>query len=145
MAEPKQFCTFYINKMFFGIEVLRVQEVIRHLEMTRIPSASPTIRGLINLRGQIVTAIDLRRRLEFEDRPADLKPVNVVVRTDDGVYSLLVDDIGDVLELEEDLLDRIPDTVRGTPRHLIQDVYKLPDNLLMTLDVDRALDLGSAA
>ena len=97
MADERQYCTFYLDGHYFGVDVLKVQEVIRYQEMTRVPLAPPVVRGLINLRGQIVTAIDLRRRLDLPDRPADQLPVNVVVQTDDGAVSLLVDEIGDVL------------------------------------------------
>ena len=97
----QQFCTFYIQGLLFGVEVKTVQEVIRHQEMTGIPLAPEVVAGLINLRGQIVTAIDLRRRLGVRDRLADELPMNVVVRTADGAVSLLVDEIGDVVEVEE--------------------------------------------
>jgi purine-binding chemotaxis protein CheW len=94
----RQFCTFYLGQHYFGIDVLKVQEIIRYQTMTRVPLAPPVVRGLINLHGQIVTAMDLRRRLELPDRPADAQPVNVVVHTDDGAVSFLVDEIGDVLQ-----------------------------------------------
>ena len=89
MLSDRQYCTFLLNGHGFGIDVMEVQEVIRHLVVTRVPLAPPFVRGLINLRGQIVTAVDLRRRLEMPDRPADMLPVNVVVSTDDGPVSLL--------------------------------------------------------
>src|SRR5215475_11272759 len=101
MVDAHQYCTFYVDGHYFGLDVLHVQEIIRFQEMTRVPLAPAVVRGLINLRGQIVTAIDLRRRLEFPDRPAGQLPVNVVVTTDDGAVSLLVDEIGDVLEVPE--------------------------------------------
>src|SRR5262245_30399980 len=107
--------------------------------MTRVPLAPAVVRGLINLRGQIVTAIDLRRRLEFAERPADQLPVNVVVRTDDGAVSLLVDEIGDVLQVPETLFERPPETLRGTARELIQGTYKLQDRLLLILDPERTV------
>jgi purine-binding chemotaxis protein CheW len=101
VADTRQYCTFFIDGRFFGLDVLKVQEIIRYQVMTRVPLARPVVRGLINLRGQIVTAIDLRRRLELGDRPDDQLPVNVVVHTEDGPVSLLVDEIGDVLEVPE--------------------------------------------
>ncbi len=106
MAEARQLCTFYLDGHYFGLDVLAVQEIIRGQEMTRVPLAPPVVRGLINLRGQIVTALDLRRRLELSDRPADQEPVNVVVHTDDGAVSLLVDEIGDVVEVSETAFER---------------------------------------
>ena len=139
MATSNQYCTFHLDNLFFGIEVEKVQEVIRYQEMTRVPLASNVVRGLINLRGQIVIAIDLRRRLELPPRVEGQLPINVVVRTNDGPMSLLVDEIGDVLELEADSLERPPQTLRGVARELIRGAYKLKDRLLLTLDTERAV------
>ena len=72
MAHTSQFCTFYLDKLLFGVELKGVQEVIRTLEMTKVPLAPEVVSGLINLRGQIVTAVDLRRRLELEPAPPDM-------------------------------------------------------------------------
>ncbi len=105
MANAQQFCTFYVDGQFFGVPVQQVQEVIRYQEMTRVPLVPRVIRGLINLRGQIVVAVDLRRRLNAADRPKDQLPMNVVVRTADGAVSLLVDEIGDVLEVQDETFE----------------------------------------
>src|SRR5262249_57081002 len=121
----QQFCTFFLDGYYFGLDVLRVQEVIRYQEMTRVPLAPAVVRGLINLRGQIVTAIDLRRRLDLPDRPEGELPVNVVVHTDDGAVSLLVDEIGDVLQVPEEAFERRPETLRGAAPDLIRRAYKL--------------------
>lgn len=137
----QQFCTFFLDGLFFGVEVGKVQEVIRYQEMTPVPLAPSTIEGLINLRGQIVTAIDLRRRLELPDRPEGRLPMNVVVQTDDGAVSFLVDDIGDVLELESASFEPPPETVQGVARELIRGTYKLEGRLLLVLDVDRSVRL----
>ena len=141
MPEDRQYCTFFLDGHFFGIDVLEVQEVIRYQDMTRVPLAPAVVRGLINLRGQIVTAIDLRRRLELPERPADQSPINVVVHTDDGAVSLLVDEIGDVLEVTEKAFERPPETLRGTARELIRGAYKLPNQLLLILDTERTVNL----
>ena len=137
MAQPKQFCTFFLNGLFFGVEVTHVQEVLRHQPMTRVPLAPATVQGLINLRGQIITAIDLRQRLELPARTGERMPMNVVVRTADGAVSLLVDEIGDVVEIQEDVFERIPETMRGVARDLIRGVYKLKDRLLLVLDTEK--------
>src|SRR5438876_4030212 len=120
MPARRQFCTFFLDDLFFGVEVEKVQEVLRYQEMTCVPLAPPVVRGLINLRGQIVTAIDLRSRLELSGRPTDRLPMNVVVQTDDGATSLLVDQIGDVWEVEEETFERPPETVQGAARDLIR-------------------------
>lgn len=145
MAGEKQYCTFYVAGQYFGLEVLKVQEVIRYQEMTRVPLAPPVVRGLINLRGQIVTAIDLRRRLELKERPANQLPLNVVVHTDDGAVSLLVDEIGDVLEVSEKLFEPPPETLQGNARQLIRGAYKLPDRLLLILDPERTVSVSGSS
>jgi purine-binding chemotaxis protein CheW len=145
MPEDRQFCTFMVDGLQFGIEVRRVQEVIRFQEMTRVPLASPVIKGLINLRGQIVTAIDLRRGLELSDRPEGSLPMNVVVRTADGAVSLLVDEIGDVLNVDPDTFERPPQTLGGIARELITGVYKLKERLLLIMDTDKAVNLSGMA
>jgi len=138
MSDVKQFCTFYLDSHFFGVEVHKILEIIRAQPMTRVPLAPSIFRGLINLRGQIVTALDLRRRLEFPDRPADELPINVVVKSDDGAVSLLVDRIGDVVEVDRSCFEEPPETLSGTARELVLGVYKLKDRLLLHLDIERA-------
>ncbi len=145
MADQHQYCTFYLDGQYFGLEVLHVQEIIRYQEMTRVPLASAVVRGLINLRGQIVTALDLRRRLELSDRPVDQLPVNVVVHTDDGAVSLLVDEIGDVLEVPAETFERPPETLVGPARDLIRGAHKLTDRLLLILDTARTVSLTSGS
>jgi purine-binding chemotaxis protein CheW len=139
MSENRQFCTFFLDRLFFGVEVQKVQEVIRYQEMTRVPLASKVVQGLINLRGQIVTALDMRRRLDLSERPEGELPMNVVVRTDDGPMSLLVDEIGDVLEVDEKAYERPPETLQGVARELICGAYKLKDRLLLVLDTEKAV------
>ncbi len=137
----QQYCTFYLDGLFFGVEVMKVQEVIRYQEMTRVPLASDVVRGLINLRGQIVSALDLRRRLNLNDRPKDQLPMNVVVRAGESVVSLLVDEIGDVLEASEDDFEQPPETLAKGAREMVHGVYKLPRQLLLILDTERAVNL----
>lgn len=143
MSDSKQFCTFFINGLFFGVEVLKVQEVIRYQEMTSVPLASRTIRGLINLRGQIVTAVDLRHRLDLPPRAEDQLPMNVVVRSDDGAVSLLVDEIGDVVEMRDDVREQPPETLRGVARELVVGVYKMKERLLLILDTEKTVNLAN--
>jgi purine-binding chemotaxis protein CheW len=140
MAQPKQFCTFYLDKLLFGVDLQKVQEVIRYLELTAIPLAPDVVSGLMNLRGQIVTAIDLRRRLELPSRPDDRLPMNVVIRSADGAVSLLVDKIGDVVEVDDDSFERPPETLQGKVREVILGVHKLDKQLLHVLDTDKACE-----
>lgn len=103
-----------------------------------MPLAPPAVEGLINLRGQIVLAIDLRRRLSLAGRSAGDLPVNVVVRTTDGAVSLLVDEIGDVIEVEQSSFEASSETLRGAVRSMILGVHKLEHKLLHLLDTERA-------
>jgi purine-binding chemotaxis protein CheW len=144
VSQGLQFCTFQVGDLYMGIEVLNVHEVIRWQEMTPVPLAAPAVSGLINLRGQIVTAIDLRRRLRLAPRPEGHQPVNIVIRTSDGAVSLLVDGIGDVIEPSADSFEPISETVDKAAQGLIRGVYKLSDRLMLILDIDRAINLDSA-
>jgi purine-binding chemotaxis protein CheW len=143
MAEEHQYCTFFLDGHYFGIDVLKVQEIIRFQQMTRVPLAPTVVRGLINLRGQIVMGIDLRRRLGLKGRDNDELPVNVVIHTDDGAVSLLVDEIGDVVSVSDRQFEAPPQTLRGEARTLVRGAYKLPERLLLILDTDRTVDLSS--
>lgn len=135
MADQKQFCTFFLDDRFLGVEVDQVQEVIRYQTITPVPLAPPVVRGLINLRGQIVTAVDLRRLLQVGDRIDGRLPMNIVVHTREGIFSLLVDRIGDVLEVDTACFEQPPDTLDGIDQDLIQGTYKLQGRLLLTLNV----------
>ena len=141
-VQTTQYATFVVADLFFGIDVLRVQEVLRYQEMTRIPLAPRLAEGLINLRGQIVAALDMRRRLGLPPRNAERLPMNLVVRTEEGPVSLLVDEIGDVLQLEPADFEAVPDNLTPSARELVQGVYKLKDRLLLVLDPDRTLEVN---
>jgi purine-binding chemotaxis protein CheW len=140
MALDGQFCTFFVRGLFLGLEVTCIHEVIRYQPLTVVPLTPSVIAGLMNLRGQIVTAIDLRHRLGLPPRDPGVRPINVVVRTPDGPVSLLVDEIGDVIEVQRDSFERPPDTLTGEARELIRGAYKLKGRLLLVLDVARTLD-----
>lgn len=144
MTRAAQLCTFTVADTLLGLEVEHVQEVIRFHEMARVPLASDKIEGLINLRGQIVTAIDMRRRLGLDPRdPGDL-PMNVVLTPGHGSVSLLVDDIGDVLELDDRTFESPPATLAPAYREMIRGVYKLERGLLLVLDSRKAIDLNQS-
>lgn len=134
-----QLCTFKLADYFFGVDVERVQEVIRHQEMTRVPLAGQEIRGLINLRGQIVTAVDLRMLLGLGEFSSGDEPMNIIVRDEGGAVSFQVDEIGDVLEVSDAAFERPPETLKGVARKLIRGAYKLDGRLLLALDADKAV------
>lgn len=142
MGQPHQFCTFYLDKLMFGVELQKVQEVMRHLELTEIPLAPDVVSGLMNLRGQIITAIDLRHRLELPTRPDGILPMNVVIRSADGTVSFLVDEIGDVVEVDDESFERPPETLQGKVRQVIFGVHKLEKHLMHVLDTDKACEIA---
>jgi purine-binding chemotaxis protein CheW len=138
--EARQVCTFLVGGLYYGIDVRGVQEVIRFQDMTRVPLAPGHVRGLINLRGQIVTAIDMRARLCLAERRADELPMNVVVRGEEGGVSLLVDEIGDVVDVSNEAFEAPPETVPATSRAVLRGVFKMQGRLLLELDTDRLVN-----
>lgn len=144
ISDTRQFCTFFLDGLNFGVPVSDVQEVLRYQEMTPAPLAPEVVAGLINLRGEIVMAIDLRRRMGMPKLPDDKQPMNVVVRAQGEVVSLLVDEIGDVLTVDEDVYEEPPETVEGVARELIRGVFKLDGRLLLVLDTAKTVEYGSS-
>jgi purine-binding chemotaxis protein CheW len=136
----QQFCTFHVSDLFLGIEVERVQEVLRDVDITPVPTAPPSIRGLINLRGQIVTAVDLRHRFGITET-GDAASTILVLDTGSESLSLVVDRTADVVEVEDQSFEKPPDTLTGEARRLIRGAFKLKDTLLLALDVENALDI----
>jgi purine-binding chemotaxis protein CheW len=135
----RQYCTFRLAQFHCGIEVLTVREILRHQPLTRVPLAPPVVQGLLNLRGQIITALDLRLRLAFPPRGPDQPPTILVVgRGDDDAVALLVDEIGDVLDIDPATCEPPPDTIQGELRDLIQGVCKREQGLVLLLDAQRA-------
>lgn len=131
--------TFTLDDRSYGVDVDSVQEVLRGLPRTRIPLAPRALAGLINLRGQVLTAIDLREQLELPARDPGLEPMLVVIRVAGEPAALLVDTIGAVVDVEPDQFELPPETLTGPSRDLVMGAYKLTDRLLLALDVDRAV------
>lgn len=140
-----QLATFYVADLYFGVDVLCVQEVLRYQQMTRVPLAPDIIEGLINLRGQMVTAIDMRRLLKVPTRAEQQMPMNMVIRTDDGAVSLLVDEIGDVVDVDTADYETPPGSLDPAVRELIRGVYKMKNQLLLVLNTERTVDVLSGA
>jgi purine-binding chemotaxis protein CheW len=140
-AEPTgdlavQYCTFKVDHLLIGIEVWRVQEVIRAQPMTFVPLAPKEVRGLINLRGQIVTAIDMRLWLGLAERSDGRPLMNAVMRLNDEAISLLVDEAGEVVEPPLSTYEPVPSTASDQIRTLFSGTYKLDGALLLVLDTD---------
>lgn len=131
----KQYATFWLGTGLYGVEVERVREVLREQDITRVPLAPVTVAGLINLRGQVVTTIDLHERLALGGARSD-EPMLVVVLVGGESVALLVDRIGGVVDVSRDQFELPPDTLVGTVRELVSGAYKLDEQLLLSLDVD---------
>jgi purine-binding chemotaxis protein CheW len=143
VTNDDQICTFYLDGQVFGIEVQSVQEVIRYQNMTRVPLADESVCGLINLRGQIVTAIDLRTRLRLPDRAPDELPMNIIVRGPSGnATSFLVDRIGEVKKIDPVNMERPPGTLKGIGSELVRGAYKTDAELILILDRERAMNVN---
>ncbi len=138
-ATSGQLATFRLDGDLYGVEVEHVQEVLRSQKLTRVPLAPPAVAGLINLRGQVVTAIELRERLGRPPRPEGTDAVVIVVRLHGEAVSLLVDSIADVVDVDATDFEAPPDTLDGQARELIRGAYKLDGSLLLALDVQRAV------
>lgn len=143
MSTLRQYCTFQIHDLLMGVDVLEVQEVIRGRPLTPVPLAADAIQGLINLRGQIVTAIDLRRRLALPDRAAEAPTMLIVVRSGQETTALVADSIGDVLEVDSESFELPPETMAASAQQLVIGVHKLPKQLLHILDANRCADVAA--
>lgn len=142
MITEDQICTFYLDGQIFGIEVQSVQEVIKYQSMTKVPLSDDSVCGLINLRGQIVTAIDLRTRLGLPERSPDQLPMNIIVRGPSGcATSFLVDRIGDVKMINSQRMERPPGTLTGIAGALVRGAYKTDAELILILDRERAMNV----
>ncbi len=138
----RQLCTFRVGDLLLGLDVLSVQEVLYHSDVTQVPHSPSAVTGLINLRGQIATTIDLHVRFDVaERRESRSGPVHVVVRHRGEPVSLLVDEIGDVITVDGEIYEPPPETVSLRTRQLISGAYKLTDELLLTLDIEQAIAL----
>lgn len=141
-----QYCTFELDQHVFGIPVGDVQEVLASQRVRRVPGATSEVAGLLNLRGEIVTRLDLRPRLQLAATATSEAPrLDMVVRTADGPVSLVVDAVGDVLSLGVEDLDEVPDTVPQALRSVVRAVHQAPDRLLLILDTATATCIVSAA
>jgi purine-binding chemotaxis protein CheW len=141
-----QYCTFELDQHVFGIPVGDVQEVLASQRVRRVPGATSEVAGLLNLRGEIVTRLDQRPRLQLAATATGEDPrLDMVVRTADGPVSLVVDAVGDVLSLGVEDLDEVPDTVPQALRSVVRAVHQAPDRLLLILDTATATCVVSAA
>ncbi|MEM8923167.1 MAG: chemotaxis protein CheW [Actinomycetota bacterium] len=144
MTDPTnrlQLCTFHLDELYLGIDVTTVQEVLSGIDITEVPHADPAISGLINLRGQLASTLDLRVRFGLPERTPDTKSLHVVVRPAGEWISLLVDSAGDVVDVDPAAYEKPPETLDERYRELILGAYKLSDALLLIMDVSAAVTL----
>jgi purine-binding chemotaxis protein CheW len=139
MSARATLCTFRLDGHWMGIDAASVQEVLRHHPVTALRWAHAAVQGLLNLRGQIVTVVELRSVLGFAPRPEGRVPTQVVVRIGGSAVSLWVDEVGDVLEIDAGRFERTPGTLARVNRDLLRGVYRLDDQLLLELDLPRVL------
>jgi purine-binding chemotaxis protein CheW len=139
----RRFCTFHVGELLLGVEVEMVQEVLGEEPIIPVPLADPWVTGVLNLRGQIVTAIDARRRLGLPPRSPGDRTANIVLRTPDGSVSLVVDREGDVVDLPNSEIEPLPENVSPAIRAFVTGTCKVEDRLLLMLDAERTLTIGS--
>jgi purine-binding chemotaxis protein CheW len=140
----RQYATFEVADQLFGLDVAKVQEVLSFHEYTPVPLAPRSVGGLFNLRGQVIAAVDMRVQLGLPPRDFEGPAMNVIVRTDEEAVSLLVDRIGEVVTLDDDLFEPPPDTLTGPSRDLITGAFKLDGRLMLALDWARAVNTSGA-
>lgn len=143
-AASQQFVTAVVGGQLCGIAVLKVQDVIRTQRITRIPLAPAEIAGSLNLRGRIVTAIDMRVRLGLPRAAGASRDMSIVVEHHGELYSLMVDSVGEVLNLTPSAFERTPATIDALWRGVSEGVYRLDKGLLVVLDVEALLRIGGA-
>jgi purine-binding chemotaxis protein CheW len=139
----REVVTFELNDQLVGIEVHEVREVIGSMPLTAIPLAGSAVAGLVNLRGEVLLAIDLKARLTGQTRRLDSSSANVILQSSHGPVCVVVDQIGEVVEVTDEQFEPPPSTLSGAARTLLNGAYKLPDRLLLTLDTETALNLVS--
>jgi purine-binding chemotaxis protein CheW len=138
-----RYCTFYVDGLLLGIAVDRVEEVLRDQTVTPVPLAHPGVAGLINLRGQVVTAVDARRRLGLGGWTQPSTPTVMVIRSGGEAVALLVDRADEVVDIGDHQLEALPENVSADIRALTVGAYQLDEHLLVVLDPDQMLVVAS--
>ncbi len=136
MPDEPRFCTFFLNGLWFGVDVKAVREVLRPHAITRVPLAPNAVAGLINLRGEIVTVIDLQRRLGLPPREASGPAMHVVLNSNGETVSLLVDEAGEVVQAEQASYEEATQALSTEARQLVPGIHRLREGLLHVLALD---------
>ena len=134
-----QLVTFAISDEEFGIDILRVQEIIRMMDITKVPNSPPSVEGVLNLRGKVIPVIDLRRRFGMPHRDHDRRTRIIVVEISGKVIGFVVDAVSEVLRIASGTVEPPPPVVGGVESDYIKGIGKLEDRLLILLDLDKLL------
>ena len=137
MSTLADFVTFYVGDHYFGISVADVLELKRNMDITPVPKSSKIVRGVTNLRGQLVAAIDMRERLKLDTNVSKQESLSIILQCDSYLIAILVDDVGEILSLEADHFEPPPANFSKAAKELIMGVYKLPEKLLLILNAKR--------
>lgn len=141
MGDMRQLCTFRIDRLCFGVDARHVKGVVAGQPLTRVPLAPPAVRGLMNLRGEVVACIDLRPSLGLDGSNGEY--ANIILKSSSQPVSLQVDETGDVAEVAESQLEPPPETLPARIREITESVCQREGGLMLVLDVERALELAS--
>ena len=144
-AGTAEFVTFRVNRQWLGVPVNLVQEVLNAQRVAQVPIAPPEVAGFLNLRGQIVTALDLRVRLALDAGDEQASSMNVVIRHNEELYALLVDEVGDVLSVRSTAFEAAPQTLDSRWREVCSGIVRREHDLLVVLSADELLQLDSVA
>jgi len=144
MATNQKYATFFLNGICFGVPIEKVQEVLEFQEITPVPLSAEVLPGIINLRGQILTTLDLKRRLDLAASEADEQRMMIVVRTSEGPMNLIVDKIGSVTDVDPEQFEKPTETLKAGVRAVTTHVCKLEGRLLLVLDTEKIIQLAEA-
>ncbi len=125
-------CTFSVGDLRFGVEVSQVQEILRQQELTEVPLAPPSVAGLLNLRGQIVMVVDLRKKFSLSET-APPNPIFIILKGEEGPVCFRADKAGDVLEIDEEKREPLPPQLRESIRNCASGVYSMEDGLIVEM------------
>ena len=138
--DTADYLTIFLEDQVFGIPVLQIQDVLGDMQFTRVPLSPPEVSGALNLRGRIVTAINVRQRMGLPPYNGDKDPLSVVVEHDQELYSLVIDGVGDVIAIQEDYIDACPATLDNIWKDIALGVHKMENRLMLILDVSKLLE-----
>lgn len=134
------YLTVYLEDQIFGIPVLQIQDVLREMDVTRVPLAPAEIAGALNLRGRIVTAVNVRKRLGLSDYDGDKAMLSVVVEYAGELFSLVIDRVGDVISISDKYIEQNPATLDNLWRDISTGIYRIDERLMIIMDVSKLLE-----